>query len=174
LKAPQWHQREGQNIARAVVTVLKDRGYAERSDRVFLQCFDDATLRYLRDTLNSPLPLIQLIADSQWGEDSEVDFDYLLTDKGLDEIARYADGIGPWLMQIYRGRDAAGKPQFTDLVSRAHARGLKVHPYSFRADDLPEGIANFTELLALFIDEHQIDGLFTDFPDLVREFLSRR
>ncbi len=174
LKAPRWHKKQGQDIADAVVSVLKESGYADRRDRVFLQCFDDATLRYLRDSLNSPLPLIQLIADNDWGEDSEVDYDFLLTEKGLDEIARYADGIGPWLMQIYRGKDAAGGPLFTDLVNQAKARGLQVHPYTFRADQLPPGIDSFSELLTLFIEDQQVDGLFTDFPDLVREFLSQR
>lgn len=175
LKAPRFHRAEGQDIARAVLQVLRDSGYAERSAQVFLQCFDDATLRYLKQEqeLQTALPLIQLIADSSWGEDSAVDYDFLQTPAGLDQIARYADGIGPWLKQIYLGTDGAGRPQFSNLVAQAHARGLLVHPYTFRRDELPAGIDTFEQLLELFIEQQQVDGLFTDFPDLVVDYLAR-
>jgi glycerophosphoryl diester phosphodiesterase len=174
LKAPAWHRREGLDIVDALLQVLTEKDYATRKDQVFLQCFDDVTLRYLRHTVKTPLPLIQLIADNSWGEDGEVDYDFLRTPEGLDAIAGYADGIGPWLMHIYQGRDSAGQPVMNNLVGLARARRLLVHPYTFRADQLPAGIASFEELLDLFIADLRVDGLFTDFPDLVREYLALR
>lgn len=174
LKAPNFHRAEGQDIARRILAVLEEKDYAERSDQVFLQCFDDRALRYLRDTLRTPLPLIQLIADSSWGEDSAVDYDYLQTPAGLDEIASYADGIGPWVMQIYLGRGADGSVRLSNLVADAHARGLLVHPYTFRRDLLPIGVASFEELLDIFLRQAGVDGLFTDFPDLARDYLQRK
>ncbi len=173
LKAPRWHKRQGQDIATAVLAVLSDKGYAERAEDVFLQCFDDQTLRYLRNTLKTPLPLIQLIADNGWHEDGDIDYDHMRTPAGLDAVARYADGIGPWLMQIYTGRAEDGTALFTDLVPEARARGLKVHPYTFRADELPPGVDSFETLLDLFIDHQHVDGLFTDFPDRVKDYLGR-
>lgn len=170
-KAPNFHRREGHDIALRVLDVLVEKGYDQRRDQVFLQCFDDATLRYLRNSLKTTLPLIQLIADNSWGEDSEVDYDFLQTPEGLDSVAGYADGIGPWLMQIYRGKRADGSTEISDLVTLAHERGLQVHPYTFRADALPEGIDSFGQLLDLFFNQAGVDGLFTDFPDLARDFL---
>lgn len=170
-KAPNFHRQEGHDIARRVLDVLVEKGYDQRREQVFLQCFDDATLRYLRHTLKTPLPLIQLIADNSWGEDSEVDYDFLQTAEGLDAIATYADGIGPWLMQIYRGKRADGSVVLSDLVSMAQQRGLQVHPYTFRADLLPEGVESFDELLDIFLHQAGVDGLFTDFPDLTRDYL---
>ncbi|PLW83566.1 glycerophosphodiester phosphodiesterase [Kineobactrum sediminis] len=171
LKAPRFHQAEGQDIARRILEVLALKGYAERSDQVFLQCFDDQALRYLRHTLETPLPLIQLIADPSWGEDSAVDYEFLQSPAGLDTIAEYADGIGPWLMQIYLGKTDAGAVRLSTLVADAHARGLQVHPYTFRRDQLPPGIADFDELLDVFFQQARVDGLFTDFPDLARDYL---
>ena len=171
LKAPNWHLQQGYDIAKVTLQVLEETGYARRDNQVYIQCFDDRALRYLRDTLKTTLPLIQLIADSSWGEDSEVDYDHLQTAQGLREVATYADGIGPWLMQIYRGRSASGEAIISELVSEAHNNGLLVHPYTFRRDELPKGIANFEELLDIFINTVEVDGLFTDFPDLVRSFL---
>jgi glycerophosphoryl diester phosphodiesterase len=173
LKYPNWHRREGLDLSSAVLGVLRDKGYADRPDQVFLQCFDDQTLRELRGALDTPLPLIQLIADMAWGEDSAVDFDYLRTPAGLDYVASYAQGIGPWLPHIYLGKSAEGNARISALVSDAQARGLQVHPYTFRSDELPAGIASFDELLTVFIRQAGIDGLFTDFPDLAVDFLRR-
>jgi glycerophosphoryl diester phosphodiesterase len=174
LKAPNWHLREGHDIALAVLEVLHREDYAQRSDQVYLQCFDDLTLRRLKDELHSPLPLIQLIGDNSWGEDTAADYDKMQTDSGLAEVATYADGIGPWLNQIYRGRARDGRAQLTDLVTRAHGLGLLVHPYTFRRDELPPGIDSFKQLLEIFVERAGVDGLFTDFPDLVRHYLDSR
>jgi len=172
-KAPNWHRAQGQDLVAAVLEVLEAKGYAERPGQVFLQCFDDATLRRLRHEIKTPLPLIQLIGENSWGEDSAADYDYLRTAQGLAEVAGYADGIGPWIRHIYLGRGGTGKATLTDLVALARALGLQVHPYTLRRDELPEGIASFDELLDVFIVQAGIDGLFTDFPDLVRNYLDR-
>jgi glycerophosphoryl diester phosphodiesterase len=171
LKAPDWHLRQGYKIAETVIGVLDQTGYSQRPDQVFLQCFHDKTLQYLRNTLKTELPLIQLIADNSWGEDGGVDYNHLMTPTGLDKIAEYANGIGPWIEQIYAGKDSSGQPIITTLVEDAHACGLQVHPYTLRRDELPEGIADFEELLDIFVNGVGIDGFFTDFPDLAYTFL---
>lgn len=174
LKAPDWHHSEGHDIASTVLDVLKQQGLADKPDQIFLQCFDDSTLRRLAGELGTSLPLIQLIGENDWGEDSNADFDAMRTPEGLAAVAEYASGIGPNLPQIYLGRSNDGELLLSELVPQAHEAGLEVHPYTFRRDELPRGITSFDELLELFIDQAQVDGLFTDFPDLVVEFLGRR
>ena len=166
MKNTAFHWQEGQDLPAAVLQILRDTGWDQRREHVFLQSFEPMALRHLRDELATELPLIQLIGDNAWVPDGSVDFDHLRTDAGLDEIASYADGIGPWLMQLYTGPSAEGRPQLTDLAERAHARGLLVHPYTFRADRLPPGIADFASLHRLFFADLGVDGVFTDFPDL--------
>lgn len=174
LKAPNLHHEAGLDMATIILQVLEDKAYSRRPEQVFLQCFDGPTLRRLRHELHTPLPLIQLIGENSWGEDTDSDYDYLRTPPGLAEIASYADGIGPWLSQIYLGKDKTGAARLSDLVQQAHALGLEVHPYTFRRDELPEGIDSFDELLELFINRAGVDGLFTDFPDTVCQFLQQR
>ena len=58
-------------------------------------------------------------------------------------------------------------PTILLLVQMAHEAKLLVHPYTFRADDLPAGFSSFEELVRYFIVEIGVDGLFTDFPDQV-------
>jgi glycerophosphoryl diester phosphodiesterase len=171
LKSPNWHRREGLDLSAAIVQVLDETGYWNRPEQVFLQCFDDQTLRQLHHDLKAPLPMIQLIGENSWGEDSEVDYDYLRTPKGLSYVASYAQGIGPFVPHIYLGKTAAGDVRLSELVELAHASGLLVHPYTLRRDELPKGINSFTELLDILIYQAGVDGLFTDFPDIVVDFL---
>jgi glycerophosphoryl diester phosphodiesterase len=164
LKAPRWHQAQGQDLAGAVLRVLTETGYANRPEQVFLQCFDSFTLESLRS--KTSLPLIQLIGENSWNEDGGVDYDAMRTPQGMQRVAQYAQGIGPWIPQVLNGQM---KP--TSLVALARKHKLLIHPYTMRADQLPEGIPDVEALhRALFIGA-QVDGLFTDFPDLTRRFL---
>jgi glycerophosphoryl diester phosphodiesterase len=43
-----------------------------------------------------------------------------------------------------------------------------------RNDDLPAGIDGIDELLEVLVERAGVDGLFTDHPDRVVEFLKRR
>ncbi len=171
LKGPNLHRKAGMDITAVVLDVLAEKGYADRPQQVFLQCFDGPTLQRLRREIQTPLPLIQLIGENAWGEDTDTDYDYLRSPEGLAEVAGYADGIGPWLNQIYLGRDAGGRILLSDLASRARDLGLLVHPYTFRRDELPAGIHKFEELLDIFFKQAAVDGVFTDFPDIVCHYL---
>ncbi|MGQ9850677.1 MAG: glycerophosphodiester phosphodiesterase [Aggregatilineaceae bacterium] len=161
LKEPAFHQREGKDIGPIVLELLGRYGYSRRQDSVYVQCFDPAYLRYLRETLGTDLKLIQLISSSQAT---------LITPQGLDAIAQYADGIGPSLSLVL-SFDAQGRPHFTDLIAQAHARGLEVHAYTGRADALPTNAQSFEQLLeALFVGAG-LDALFTDHPDRAVTFV---
>ncbi len=98
-------------------------------------------------------------------------YDELVTSEGLDDIATYANGIGPSMKRIVKYEE--GKPLvITDLVREAHARGLVVHPYTFRKDSLPKYVKNFDELVQLYYFDIGVDGGFTDFSDEVAKLLS--
>ncbi|RMI05011.1 MAG: glycerophosphodiester phosphodiesterase [Calditrichaeota bacterium] len=173
IKRPAWHERQGKDPTRAVLAILHRYGYRRRDDRAFIQCFDPATLRRLREEMGCELPLIQLI-DEEGGEEApRVDYAYLRTPEGLAEIAAYAEGIGPYLGQILTGVTADGQPRITTLVADAHAAGLLVHPYTFRADELPPGVPDFDTLLRWFLHHIHVDGLFTDHPDRAVRVLRR-
>jgi len=185
VKKPWFHHREGKDIAALTLARLKQYGYVDRGQKIFLQCFDAEELqrikRELMPRLGMDLPLVQLIAATDWGEkliESDgkpvnYDYDWMLEPGGLEKIASYADGIGPWAMML--ARLEGGKPVPTGLLRRAHKRKLLVHPYTFRADpgQIPEEIGSFENLLQLFIGQLGVDGLFTDHPDKVREFIGR-
>tara|TARA_R110001583_G_scaffold17676_2_gene71140 strand:+ start:3736 stop:4689 length:954 start_codon:yes stop_codon:yes gene_type:complete len=159
IKEPEFHQKEGKDISKIVLNILSNYGYKTKNDNCILQCFDAKELKRIREEFKSKLFLIQLI---EFKED----------EKRLEEFATYADGIGPWIQQIIKGKDENGKWLISDLVINAHKNNLKVHAYTFRADQLGE-FKTFDELLNVALYKANIDGVFTDFPDKVINFINK-
>ncbi|MDD3147434.1 MAG: glycerophosphodiester phosphodiesterase [Candidatus Riflebacteria bacterium] len=154
IKEPAWHREQGKDITAIVLKTLAEYGYQTAADKIFLQCFDFAELQRIKNELHCELKLIQLV---------EEDF-------VVEKVASYAFGIGPSIRQIITGTDPEGQPIISDLVARAHKCGLQVHPYTFRADSLPPGMSA-DKILQILFEEVQIDGIFSDFPDISGQYL---
>ncbi len=165
IKRPHWHKQQGVDIAPQFLGILADHGYSAASDAVFVQCFDADELVRIRVELACELRLVQLIGENSWGEGPS-DFDSLRTSEGLAGLSGTVNAIGPWINQLYRIHEGAIVP--TPLAHEAQELGLEVHPYTFRRDELPEGFESFDALLKFFVEQVKVDGLFTDFADLVR------
>ncbi len=171
IKRPAWHRREGFDLTSAFLQELSTHGYQTREDPIFVQCFDAAEVRRVRHELACGLRLVQLIGENDWQE-ADTDYKYLRSDRGLTELADTVDAVGPWLNQLYAVEPRSGAPVSTGLAERAHDAGLLVHPYTFRADDLPAGFRRFEDLVRFFAFDIGVDGMFTDFPDLVSRLLA--
>jgi glycerophosphoryl diester phosphodiesterase len=174
IKAPAWHRSQGQDISRIVLSVLTRYGYRRRQDPIYLQCFDPAELKRIRGELGCDLKLVQLIGENDW-EEGDTDYLSMRTEKGLAEIAGYADGIGPRIEHLLADVDAEQtRPSSlgaSSLVEWAHRTNLVVHPYTLRVDSLPKGITSTPQLLGLMFGGQRADGVFTDFPDVVVGYL---
>jgi glycerophosphoryl diester phosphodiesterase len=204
-KHPTYHESIGLPLERKLVKALDKAGLNHRRSPVFIQSFETGNLKRL-DKL-TPVRLVQLIDANDVNPDGSLDytapfdrpydwtatgrpgtFGDLTTDAGLDEVARYADGIGPWKPYIIstaavdiNGDGTVGDEdgdglvnegdrkvlEPSDLVARAHARGLVVHPYTFRNEAkrlaFDYGDNPIEEYLRFY--EAGVDGLFSDFAD---------
>src|SRR5690554_1728259 len=157
IKHPKYHLGLGLPMEAAVVNLLSKYGYTSESSRAYVQSFDKDSLIEIRYALQSDLKLVQLIGGA--------DFDEMVTPAGLEQISDYAQGIGPSKSRVLRSEGA--------LVRDAHSRGLEVHPYTFRADRVPDTAVSFTDELSLFVSQFGVDGVFTDHPDQVLKHLGR-
>jgi glycerophosphoryl diester phosphodiesterase len=155
IKEPRWHADHGIDLGRLVLAKLEAFGYRRATDRAYVQCFDAAELRRLRSGLGTELPLVQLI-------DSGVPAEELAS--RVTDIARYANAIGPHFSQLVEA--GQGSARAGALSGAAHAAGLAVHPYTFRADRLPPGFASLDDMLTFFFSEVRVDGVFCDQPDV--------
>jgi glycerophosphoryl diester phosphodiesterase len=172
IKRPAWHREEGIDIAPPLLQTLADFNYRSRTDKVYVQCFDSTELRRIRHDLKCPLKLVQLIGENAWGEAGS-DFDKMRHRSGLQALVGTVDAIGPWVHQFFDINEIDGSLISTNLSDDAHAAGLDIHPYTFRADELPRGFDSFEQLVRYFLDVQAVDGLFTDFPDRVRKIVDR-
>jgi glycerophosphoryl diester phosphodiesterase len=177
-KHPTYFQKLGLPLEEPLVKALERYGYASADDPVFIQSFEVANLRKLSKL--TKVKRVQLVdatgtpSDFVTSNDPRTYAD-LATPAGLKEIARYASGIGAHKnLMIPRVGDALGAP--TSLVRDAHAAGLIVHGWTFRAENafLPQELrsgadrnapgdlaAEIATFLAL-----GMDGFFTDQPDI--------
>jgi glycerophosphoryl diester phosphodiesterase len=195
-KHPTYHRELGLALERPLVKALDRAGLNRRRAPVFIQSFEQGNLKRLNKI--TPVRLVQLIDANDVNPDGSLayappfdrpydwtvsgragTFGDLTTDAGLDEVARYADGIGPWKPYVIstaavdRNGDGAVEEsersvlEPTDLVARAHARGLVVHPYTFRNEAkrlaFDYGGNPVNEYLAFY--EAGVDGVFSDFAD---------
>lgn len=149
LKEPTWHRDNGLPMEESFVQIMAQFGYSGKDAKAFVQCFEAEPLRRMREELKSELPMIQLIDSAKESQD-------MLGDAGLAAIAKYADGIGPAKSLVAKD---------PDLVKRAHEHGLAVHPFTFRADNVPASARSFEDEIKQARDAWGVDGVFTDHPD---------
>lgn len=167
IKAPEWHFSEGKDITKMVVHLLEKHGLTNPDSNIFIQSFNPGTLKRLKNEFNLNVKLVQLIGENSWNE-SSTDYEFMRSKKGLEIVANYASGIGPWLPQIYNSESKTG----TELLQNAQALGLTVHPYTFRADDLAFDMSA-EALVELLHDKLKVDGIFTDHTDTVIKIVDR-
>lgn len=67
-----------------------------------------------------------------------------------------------------------GHIKLTAMVKEAHANHMQVHPFTVRADQLPDYATDVNQLYNVLYNQADVDGLFTDFPDKAVEFLNHK
>lgn len=145
-KSPAYFASVGQpDMAEKILATLDKHGLAAKGSPIFIQSFEPDFVQKI--STMTELPVVMLVAD-------KAGLDTALAKPG----APFWDGLGPSLGMLI---DAEGKS--TGVVEAAHARGILVHPWTFRNDAPPvkgEPVeAAIRRYLAL-----GLDGFFTDFP----------
>ena len=167
-KHPTYFAGIGLPLEAALVAELKAAGWDRADAPVFIQSFEVNNLKALRQLTR--VPLIQLL-DAEGGpaDGAQPSYAAMITPEGLKAVAAYATGIGPAKAMVVKGDGTV-----TPLVADAHAAGLKVHPWTLRAENffLPSGLRDGINpaghgRLNEEISRHLaagVDGFFTDFP----------
>jgi glycerophosphoryl diester phosphodiesterase len=103
----------------------------------------------------------------------------MLSNEGLARIAEYAVGIGPEKSLILPRDGANNLAAPTDLVARAHAARLEVHPWTLRPENyfLPSALRRGDQSAPDYLRQHGdlgaevraffaagVDGVFSDDP----------
>lgn len=184
LKHPTHFAKIGLPMEARFAEKVMAAGLNSKSAPIFVQCFETASLIRLRgmiscrqvflmDAEGAPADLVS-VGDKRTYAD-------LATPEGLKSVAKFADGIGPYKAMILPTDKDGNWTRPTRLVADAHAAGLVLHPYTFRAENafLPPALrlgdpkaedhmaqhGNLAAEIQYFVTLG-IDGLFSDFPGL--------
>ncbi|WP_439476172.1 glycerophosphodiester phosphodiesterase family protein [Brevundimonas sp.] len=170
LKHPSYFAALGLPMEDAFVATLERRSLTRAGAPVLIQCFEVGPLQRLRARLATPL--LQLVAASGGPFDRpDLSHAAMTAPHGLADIAAYADWIGADTALI---EPLPGAP--TNLIADAHAAGLKVAAWTFRAEnaflpeadrmgDDPAAHGRLRDRLARFA-AYGLDAAFMDQPGL--------
>lgn len=178
-KHPSYFAAVGVPVEPELVRTLNRNGLNHPGAKVVVQSFEVGNLERLDEQL--AVPLMQLI-DSSGAPQDLVESDDprtyadLVRPEGLRGIARYADLLGPDTEVVLPRDEHDRLTGRTPVVSDAHAAGLRVVPYTVRAENdfLPAEFrsspdaAERGDALGFFevLFAQGIDGIFSDNPDL--------
>jgi glycerophosphoryl diester phosphodiesterase len=147
LKSPQLYKARGIDQIKLFTEVIRKNGLDKpeglKKMPVIIQSFDEEAVRRVA----RELPAIPRVFLTSKDED--------VTDGRLKELKTFATGIAPEKFVIAR---------HPDLVKRAHALGLTVTSWTFRADE-KTNYPNVRDEMAQFLYTFGIDALFTNHPD---------
>ncbi|MGI5245321.1 glycerophosphodiester phosphodiesterase [Dactylosporangium sp. CA-139066] len=177
-KHPTYFRGIGLELEPLVAKVLKRNGLAGRNAAAFLQSFEPTSIKKLRGLVDTPsVVLLDQVGqpfDFKTSGDPRTWAD-LATPAGLDYLKAFTDGVGA-TKNLVIARDADGNLlQPTALIHDAHARGLKVHSWTFRNENQflplnlrtstdPNAWGNILEEVRIFLAAG-LDGLFADYAD---------
>jgi glycerophosphoryl diester phosphodiesterase len=174
MKHPSYFAAIGLPLERRLADFLKAEGLDSRTAPVFVQCFEIGALKTFATLSKAPRVFLVSAAGGP-ADRPKTSYAELLSGDGVKQVASFADGLGPeWPLVIPVVDGGLGAP--SDLVARAHAAGLKVHPWTVRAENafLPPKLrrgaspAAHGEVDALYraLWSSGVDGLFSDFTAL--------
>jgi glycerophosphoryl diester phosphodiesterase len=175
-KHPTYFSSIGLPLDEPLVAIIRAYHLDEATAPIVVQSFELNNLVELREKHRLEAKEVFLTASTGKGFGDGETYAELFTPAGLATISRWVDLIGPDKNQVIprTATGALGTP--TTLVADAHAAGLRVTPYTFRAEnqflptDLqvgsdPRDYGRAIEEDVIFL-RAGVDGLFCDQPDI--------
>ncbi|CAO2178159.1 unnamed protein product [Urochloa humidicola] len=138
---------------------------------LFIQSFAPSSLVHVSKLIDSPK--VFLIDDIPVRtQDTNQSYWEITSDDYLAYIAKYVVGLGPWKDTIVPASGNYLMPP-SDLVARAHAHNLQVHPYTYRNENQFLHFNFHQDPYAeydFWINTVGVDGLFTDFTGTLHRY----
>jgi glycerophosphoryl diester phosphodiesterase len=173
LKHPSYFASINLPMEDAFVAALTHHGLTAADAPILIQCFEVGPLQRLKARIDAPLLQLMSLAGGP-ADRPDLTYAAMSRPEGLCAIAAYADAIGVETSLILPRDDRTRSLPPTSLVTDAHAAGLKVVAWTFRAENafLPlehrhgEAPADHGDLTAYLKTFYAlgVDAVFSDFP----------
>jgi glycerophosphoryl diester phosphodiesterase len=150
LKTPEIYAGRNVDFEKLVETALDKHGLrgpkADPKTPIILQTFGQSSARKLAQ-MGIAVPVVLLLEEK----------DQLKSAADVKAWKGIVQGFGPAKNIVLRN---------PDFVKWAHAEGMSVTPYTFRASDAAKnGFKDVSEEMAQYLYKFDVDALFTDNPD---------
>lgn len=163
MKHPSYYEDKGMSIEDALADLLEERKLDRKRSPVWVQSFEYQSLLNIAERVDNRIGL-------------NIDGQGAISNATLNEYARTLDTVSLNKNRIFPRAADGSISEPTDIVERAHRRGLDVHVWTFRAENsfLPTNLregsdpaawGDFEAEFELFYDLG-VDAVFSDFPDL--------
>ncbi len=148
LKSPELYKSRGVDQVKLFIDLIRKNGLEKpeslKTTPVIIQSFDEEAIRRVA----VDLPTVPRVFLTSKDED--------VAEARIRELAKFATGIAPEKVVIAR---------HPEMVARAHAAGLTVTSWTFRADDKEMKAPSVKDEMSHFLYDLGIDALFTNNPD---------
>ncbi len=171
VKEPAFFEREGKPIMQATIDMLTEHGWNSPESGAILQCFDFEATRGARAKGWKGELCMLVTLDGQRLTDDRARQEWMLSPEGIREISRFATIYAPWFSLMAEPREEGQGYRINDLCEEARRHGMKVHSWTHRRDAPLKGFASSRQVLDAAFKELRLDGLFSDFPGEVVEYL---
>ena len=171
VKEPDFFMNQGLDILKATIDTLTKFGYNSPDSKAILQIFDyEAVVRSRELGWKGQLCML-ITAGGQGAKDDKARHAWLTTPEGIKEVAKYATIYAP-NFNLLAVPNADGKGYtLSKIGDLARENGMKLHSWTLRKDSLPAGFKDFNEVLDVSFKQLKVDGMFSDFPDLLVQYL---
>ena len=173
LKEPAFHEKEGKNLTKTAVDILTKYGYNKPGSKAILQIFDyEAVVDARKLGWKGDLAML-VIDEGQALKDDKARHAWLLTPEGIAEVSKYANIYAPWFPHLAEPKKDGKGYTLSNRAEIARKHGMKVHSWTHRTDSLPQGFKSSDEMLDVAFKQLKLDGLFSDFPEVVDVYLKK-
>ena len=173
LKHPSYFAAIGLPMEDAFVAALQRHDLTGADAPILIQCFEVGPLQRLKTRIEAPLLQLMSLAGGP-ADRPDLTYAAMSTPEGLRVVAAYADAVGVETGMILPRDDMARSQPATPLIADAHAAGLKVVVWTFRAENafLPlerrrgDALADHGDLSGYLKAFYAlgVDAVFSDFP----------
>lgn len=189
LKHVHFLRQQGHDLVALMLAELERTGWARKSERLTVECFELGALDRARETGFSAQLIFLLEHAGAPADEVAVlgarakSYAWYRSNEGLDLLLSRVHGISVSKRDLMRVNVAGKAIGATDLVARAHARGLTVFTWTLRPENrfLVPGFrssrsgaewGDWREEWRLILSTG-VDGVFLDHPDLLSQVLPR-
>ncbi len=173
VKEPAFHDSEGQDAMKATIDMLTKYGYNSLEAKAILQIFDYEAVKAARGKGWKGELCMLVDMDGQALKNDKERHKWLLTQEGIADIAKHATIYAPWFSHMAVPSEDGKSYGINEVAALARKSGMKVHSWTHRKDAPLKGFTDSRQVLDAAFMQLKLDGLFSDFPDVVVEYLKQ-